>query len=131
MSSCTTVVKFFPKDEMDSLVKAVVDVLVSIPADSLKKVDFLRWLHQGSDPSIVLEEIVTALAKSKKTTDQDKIGARIQHLISGTTCSDFNVKAHIQMVNDQQDAAFLALTPEQLKAYNDMSEKEFLEFSFP
>jgi hypothetical protein len=130
MSSSTAVVLFVPQAQKMELVQETVKMLVTTKVDMIEKKAFMRILTQGSDPAITLEEIVTALAKSKKTDDHDKIAARIQTMISETRLKGFNVQAHMENVWTQQQAAYDALTPEELAAYNALSPEELAEHVF-
>ena len=130
MSSCNSVVVYFPPAQLNTLVKDTVTTLVETPVQKLDKIFFLGCLKQGNGARNTLNEIVTALAKSKKTDQHLKIATRIQTFIADTPLKEFDVKARINEVWDEQQAAYDRLTPEKLAAYNALSPEELAEHSF-
>lgn len=116
---------------ISELVKNTVETLVTTPVTRLDRKWFLGCLTQGSSVTNTMDQVVVALAKSKKTTDHRNIAARMQTLINGVPALEkYKVEARMEEVWDQQQAAYEALTPEELAAYNALSPEELAEHSF-
>lgn len=134
MSSSTAVVvsRIVPKDKEIELVKDTVKMLVETPVDMLDKKFFLSCLTKGSNTRNTLIEVVKLLAKNKTLHPSDitDIGECIQTFINGTPLKDVNVCGILDEVNAQQQAAFEALSPEELAAYNDLKSEELAEHVF-
>ena len=130
MSSSTAVVVFVPRAEVNNLAIETVNMLVQTPINKIPKASFIGYLKQGSYEKDTLNEIVTALAKSKKTDDHEKIAARIQSFLADTPLKEYNVKARMNEVWAQQQTAYDGLTPEELKAYNELTPEQLAEHYF-
>ena len=130
MSSSTAVVAIVSGDELKTHITETVDFLAQSPIDQINKLWFNRAIAKGSDAKVTLNEIVTGLAKSKKTDDQVKIAKRIQTFLDGTPLKEYDVMGRIYKVWEQQQAAYDALTPEELKAYNELTPEQLAEHYF-
>jgi hypothetical protein len=131
MSSVNTLVFYI---EPETIQATPVDVVKSFEK-SLDNPATLTWFlsclrKEGAYQPELLRAIVVELAKSKTVDDHSKVAKRIQKYISKTSLKDFDVTGLMNEVWDQQQAAYEALTPEELAAYNALSPEELLKHSF-